>query len=883
MAKNKHSSFSKYKFRALKTYASNEWLAESKKKYRKVFDKSEVSIIYAELSFFNKLFDQEDWETEITLKVFRSPDIRDRSSAPSASSQQIFEDVIIPIHVSKDQHEVYIREGLGDDKSGNSWPEGTFYWEAYLDGDYLASEKFYIYDIGQVSPKDNPYFNLKSVRLYEGPKKNVAREERIYFSDFYFQDTRFIWIEFLCENLLRRPWIAEITFNFYNSTRQLKGQTVELIHIKRKQKMVESTWGWGSDYRGTWFPDLYTVEIVFMDTLIAVLPFTVGHHFLEGVPPLLKPNVNDIKPLLPPFPEVDGLSIEEVLKDLDNLVGLKEIKERIKEYAQYLKFLKLRKEKGLEENFPIQLHALFTGNPGTGKTTVARMLGKIYKKLGLLSKGHVHEVDRADIVGEYIGQTAPKVRAAIEKARGGILFIDEAYALARTEEDQKDYGREVIEMLVKEMSDGEGDLAIIVAGYPREMETFMGSNPGLHSRFKLHVNFPDYSPEELSEIAVRGAKERSVWLTEEAQVFLEKKLTEAYRNRDRNFGHARYVLSLVEEAKLHLGLRIMQSQNPEEMEPNQLSCIDLMDIQAVFKGQESPTIQFPLDEALLKVSLEELHSLIGLEEVKKEISELVQLVKFYRDSGKDVLNSFSLHTVFSGNPGTGKTTVARILGSIYKALGILERGNVYECDRQQLVAGFSGQTAEKADQLIQKARGSVLFIDEAYTLIQGAQDSFGHEAVEILLKRMEDYRGELIVVVAGYPDRMQAFLKSNPGLQSRFDRRLEFEDYSPEQLLKIAENMLEDSGLRVTSGAIKKLSAYFKYLYKNKSQVFGNARAVRKIITKAINNQHLRLAAIPTEKRTKKMLETLTAKDVEEFRPGNDDLMEDHSGSRIGF
>ena len=511
------------------------------------------------------------------------------------------------------------------------------------------------------------------------------------------------------------------------------------------------------------------------------------------------------------------------------------------------------------------------------------MLGKIYKKLGLLSKGHVHEVDRADIVGEYIGQTAPKVRAAIEKARGGILFIDEAYSLARNEEDQKDYGREVIEMLVKEMSDGEGDLAIIVAGYPREMETFMGSNPGLHSRFKLQVNFPDYSPEELTEIAVRGAKERNVWLTEEASYLLSKKLTEAYRSRDRSFGHARYVLSLVDEAKLHLGLRIMQSTNPEDMEPSQLSCINIKDMEAVFRAKEAPSIQFPLDEGLLKASLEELNALVGLEQVKKEIGELVQLVKFYRESDKDVLNSFSLHTVFSGNPGTGKTTVARILGSIYKALGILERGNVFECDRQQLVAGFSGQTAEKADQLIQKARGSVLFIDEAYTLIQGPQDSFGHEAVEILLKRMEDYRGELIVVVAGYPDRMQAFLKSNPGLQSRFDRRFEFEDYLPGQLLQIAEDMLEDAGLKPTSGALKKLAEYFKFIHKNKSQIFGNARAIRKIITKAINNQHLRLAAVAVEKRTQKMLETLTLKDVEEFKPGNDGLMEDHSASRIGF
>ncbi|MEM6633456.1 MAG: AAA family ATPase [Bacteroidota bacterium] len=883
MAKNKSSSFSKYKFRALKTYASNEWLAESKKKYRKVFDQSEVSVIYAELSFYNKRFDQEDWETEITLKVFKSPDIRDKGAAPSASSQQIFEDLILPVHVSKDQHEVYIREGLGDDKSGNSWPEGTFYWEAYLDGEYLASEKFYIYDVGRVNPLDNPYFELNSVKLYEGPKKNVPKEERIYFSDFFFQDTRFIWIEFISENNLARPWIAEITFNFYNSTRQLKGQTVELIHVKRKQKVIESTWGWGSDYRGTWFPDNYTVEIVFMDTLIAVLPFRVGNHFLEGIPPLLKPNANDILPLLPPIPDVEKLSIEEVLHDLDSLVGLEEIKSRIKEYAQYLKFLKLRKEKGLEEHFPLQLHALFTGNPGTGKTTVARMLGKIYKKLGLLSKGHVHEVDRADIVGEYIGQTAPKVRTAIEKARGGILFIDEAYSLARSEEDQKDYGREVIEMLVKEMSDGEGDLAIIVAGYPREMDIFMKSNPGLQSRFKLHMNFPDYSPEELSEIAIRGAKERNVWLTNESKTYLSQKLTEAYRSRDRSFGHARYVLSIVEEAKLHLGLRIMRSHKPEEKDPEQLSCIQIKDMKAVFRAQESPSIQFPLDEELLVQSMNELNALVGLEEVKNSIKELVQLVKFYRESGKDVLNSFSLHTVFSGNPGTGKTTVARILGSIYKALGILERGNVFECDRQQLVAGYSGQTASKTDLLIEKARGSVLFIDEAYTLIQGPQDNFGHEAVEILLKRMEDYRGELIVVAAGYPDRMQTFLKSNPGLQSRFDRRLEFEDYQPEQLLLIAKNMLEESNLSPTSGATKKLSEYFQYIYKNKSQTFGNARAVRKIIAKAINNQHLRLSAVDPSKRTKKMLGTLTAKDVEEFKPGRDNLLEDHSGSRIGF
>jgi SpoVK/Ycf46/Vps4 family AAA+-type ATPase len=160
-------------------------------------------------------------------------------------------------------------------------------------------------------------------------------------------------------------------------------------------------------------------------------------------------------------------------------------------------FLPFEKKKESKETEPINLNAVFKGNPGTGKTTVARKLGKIYKQLGLLSKGHVHEVDRADIVAEFIGQTAPKTKAAIKKALGGILFIDEAYALARKDDDAKDFGKEAIEILIKEMTTHE-DLAVIVAGYPEEMEHFLESNPGLKSRFNQIYDFKDYLPQELA-------------------------------------------------------------------------------------------------------------------------------------------------------------------------------------------------------------------------------------------------------------------------------------------------------------------------------------------------------------------------------------------------
>lgn len=175
--------------------------------------------------------------------------------------------------------------------------------------------------------------------------------------------------------------------------------------------------------------------------------------------------------------------------------------------------------------------------------------------MGVLSEGHVYEADRAELVGEYIGQTAPKVKDAIEKARGGVLFIDEAYALARTNDDSKDFGREVIEILVKEMSNGPGDLAVIMAGYPKEMKYFLDSNPGLKSRIKLYYEFPDYLPQELYEIAEFAAKDKGLIFHEEAKQALHHLILNAYRSRDNTFGNARFVFDIVDKAKNQFGYK----------------------------------------------------------------------------------------------------------------------------------------------------------------------------------------------------------------------------------------------------------------------------------------------------------------------------------------
>ncbi len=847
-----------YKFRDLKIFGSTEWLANNEKKYRLVYDEAECTFIYCELSFFNKLFDEEDWDIRMSLKCVNNIDGTEIAN------------LVTDRTIRKDENIVYVREGWGVKTSGAYWKEGSYRWEAWIDNVFVAEKIFYIESEGIVTETVNPFFNLTDIKLYEGPDSNLPKKERKYVSAFNFHETRYVWVEVNCENLVedKESWPCEMFFNFKTHSGQLKGSIEKLIFIPTKDPIFEYTIGWGSDQKGTWGNDIYSVDIVFMDQIIATVPFEVGEQFVDEKDNASRTVIQKAKTKV--ITEKSKLnnenSVTSVLKELDDLIGLESIKKKVKEYTTYLNFIRLRKEKGFEDSEKISLHAVFTGNPGTGKTTVAKMLGKIYQELGLLTKGHVVEVDRSDIVAEYIGQTAPKTKEIIKKAKGGILFIDEAYALARKNDDSKDFGKEAIEILLKEMSDGDGDLAIIVAGYPEEMTSFLESNPGLKSRFNMYYDFPDYTPQELMQIAEYTSTKRSIIFNSDAKEFLYKKLVDSYRERDKSFGNARYVNSLIDESKMNMGLRLMQSANPNELSKEELSTIKPEDIAKIFGEKTKSIADIPIDEDLLKAATNTLHALIGLNNIKNEIDELIKLVRFYKEIDKDIRQSFSLHTVFTGNPGTGKTTVARLLAQIYKALGILERGNLVECDRQTLVGGYVGQTAIKTNDIINKAMGGVLFIDEAYSLSEGGENDFGKEAIETILKRMEDNRGNLIVIVAGYTDNMKSFLESNPGLSSRFDREFKFEDSTAEQLAEIALKMFANNSITTEEKATEHIKNYMKFLFDTRTKYFGNARNVRKFVEEAIQNQHLRLAKLEPTERTTDMIHVLKFEDIENFK-----------------
>lgn len=578
----------KYKVKDIKVYSSDEWMADGTKKYRLVFERSETTYMRAEFSFYNKLFDEEDWEANIKLKCFFL----------NGSKVEKLCDLEHKTKILKEENVVFIRDGWGNATPGAYWFRGDYVWEAYIDEVKVAEKKFYVEDVGPVKPNDNPYFEIVSIKMFEGDGQASSLPQKKYLSKFSKNETRYVWGEFNFKNKTQKDYYAELLFNFYDDALQPKGKNALLKYVPANtQGQVYTLYpGWGSDAPGTWKDDKYTMDVVFMDTLIATVPFEVGTKFEEG----------------------------------------------------------------------------------------------------------------------------------------GVATI-----------------------------------------------------------------------------------------TDTETIFKQAGISTSVSSTD--------------------------TKSPER---------------------------------ILEESLNELNALVGMANIKKDVNELVKLVRFYQETGKDVLNKFSLHSVFTGNPGTGKTTVARILSKIYKGLGILEKGHLVEVDREGLVAGYVGQTAIKTADKINEAMGGILFIDEAYSLAQGkgAQYDFGGEAIQVILKRMEDFRGKFGVIVAGYTENMHEFIHSNPGLKSRFDQYFVFDDYSPDEMYSIAQAILQKEEIRPDEPTAAHLKNYFAYLHDSKDKHFGNARTVRQVCGEAIKNQNLRLASMKKEERTKEMLETLVLEDVREFV-----IQEKDSRGRLGF
>jgi len=573
---------------------------------------------------------------------------------------------------------------------------------------------------------------------------------------------------------------------------------------------------------------------------------------VEGKNRLIKVEAEDFE-----IEDIGDESVEELLSKLDGLTGLKQVKKEVRSKIDSVIIQQEATELGANRNEGFgTLHMVFKGSPGTGKTTVARIIGKIYQKLGVLPRGNVFvECTRKDLVGEYQGHTAKKTHEKVKEALGGILFIDEAYSLVQGQEDV--FGLEALNTLVADIENYRDSLMVILAGYSEEIDKLLSQNPGLASRFPNEIVFEDYTLDEMVSIFKYMIKEKGMLLDRDTADAVYSLIKEKSKKKD--FGNARGVRNLVEKVISAMERRLVELRTQGMvLGKNDYDIIKKVDIEAVI-GKDTAI------EKSIEDLLNELDNMIGMRSVKEKVREMIALIKRKELSEKLNLktnNSFgSLHMVFTGNAGTGKTTVARLIGKIYGKLGLLKNGDIFvECSRAGLIGQYMGQTTKKVEDKVKEAEGGILFIDEAYDLCQGDNDNYGKEIVSTLLKAIEDKRDNLMVIMAGYKDKIDEFFSTNQGLRSRMATELYFEDYTLDELTQIFYYMATADHMTVEDGLEECIKGIILEELK-KQPDFGNARGVRNLYEKVIRKQALRLFDMKADNITQEELTTIKKED----------------------
>jgi replication-associated recombination protein RarA len=509
--------------------------------------------------------------------------------------------------------------------------------------------------------------------------------------------------------------------------------------------------------------------------------------------------------------------LDKWLRKLEQLTGLSKVKQAVN---QLLETAKANYDKELrgEEIDLLMLNRLFLGNPGTGKTTVAEIYGKILTTLKFLSNGELMMKVGSDFVGDKVGEAQTKTRAILEAAEGKVLLIDEAYVL-----DDDLYGKQALDTIVEKVQATPGaDICVIMAGYDAPMMKMLREqNPGLSSRFdpRYALEFSDYSDEELLKILTDEVNKGRIEMPIEVKIHAVEQL--AKRRSMANFGNARAVKTLVMNAKSRLTERVKRGTGRNDE-------FEKSDVDPDLEDQDPHR------------ALEELRKFGGL--AADQLAKLGEMVRLRKDE-KRSLSGLVNHFVFAGPPGTGKTSVARLLGRVLFSFGVIATKNVVISSSANLIGAYVGHSRKAVDEKMSEARGGVLLIDEAYDLGKGG---FGQEALTQLLNNLtlpEYMDGKTIVVLAGYKVELHAMLEQNPGLKSRFTNYIDFEDFSVSKCVQIVRDNLaaqKPVAFEVKQDAVKLLENGFAELKERPG--WANGRDAEEMCNKLLRARDVRVA-----------------------------------------
>ena len=532
-----------------------------------------------------------------------------------------------------------------------------------------------------------------------------------------------------------------------------------------------------------------------------------------------------------PQPQVGGF--EESMSKLNRLVGLKNLKYNIETHLNLVRFSHLRQQHGLQVSIP-PLHMIFTGNPGTGKTTVAGLLGEIYASLGILKTGHVIKVDRKKLVGQYIGDTEENTKRALQQAHGNILFVDEAYTLVGDPDDKRDFGPKALDCLLDELGKENTDMIIILAGYPDEMEQLLKSNKGLQSRFPYTFHFEDYTEAELLEIAVKTAENSGYTFSDEAyerlRNLIHREVTQRPNKEDKHFGNARYITRLISTRIIPNMSRRVLSSADADASPLVLSRIEAADI-----PMKSAETDYTIDEALIARTLAELDALTGREEIKRTIHDLVTLARTRQQSGDELAYTIPLHWTFTGATGTGKSSVARLLAQLLYAFHLISSDRMTQLRMPQTAQNtWSSYDIDLLlrDTMKQAGHG-LLFID--------LDDIAGtHIDIQWLRCKLTSLTAEMPGSYAFVIAVDDARLQTQPIDMPLSTSVLHFPNYTVDELMAILTQRLSRQGFSLSPDAAQEIYQRILLLSQNRPGL-ANARTIKHICTALTAEAQLRV------------------------------------------
>lgn len=502
------------------------------------------------------------------------------------------------------------------------------------------------------------------------------------------------------------------------------------------------------------------------------------------------------------LPEITQPNTEEAVNKLKSLVGLDNIKKQIFDHTALVQLNNLRASKGMFNRNP-PMHMVFTGNPGTGKTTVAKYIGEIYHSIGILSSGHVVETERTKLVSEWIGGTEINTKNAIKSASGGVLFIDEAYNLFTGGNDTKDFGMRVIETLLTFLSADNTDMIVILAGYTDEMEKMLKANPGMKSRFPYIFHFEDYTPKELMQIGKIVLEKEQYKMTPEAEKKLAKYVINEYDHKDEHFGNGRFITRLITTHIIPSLSNRLLTKKLDNISLEEITTIEACDVPEVATHDFKPK---ELDETILSESLERLDDLISLQNAKQALHDFVDISRLRHQQGTLKITPQSLCWDFIGKTGTGKGTVAEIFGRILQGLGILKTGQTICVNADELTGNDGYQVLGEA---IKDAKDGLLFLD-----MDAPTDNnlnLSHLRVWIInrLRELEQTTALVFGQVKAEEDAIAQNLAYN-GIAS-YGNKIIFNDFTPEELLEILITLLNrDYQLDMKPAAEAKILKYIE-------------------------------------------------------------------------